>query len=181
MGSRRKSCRYFSACFCQEAHLKSGKCLLKCEDLCWGRWQTAILHDLVDEIRDTGRNFNEDNTEADYILSQRDANVIKEKRIIACTTNGAAKFAAAIQSASPGVVLVEEAGEILESHILTAMGPSTEQLILIGDHQQLRPKCSYELSVDGGNGYDLNRSLFERLVSKGVPHVTLTKTASDAT
>jgi hypothetical protein len=139
------------------------------------RWEAAMLHEHVDEICVLGRTFNADNAQADYILSQRDANIIKEKRIIACTTNGAAKFAAAIQSAAPGVVLVEEAGEILESHILTAMGPQTEQLILIGDHLQLRPKCSYELSVDGGSGYDLNRSLFERLVRQGVPHITLTK------
>lgn len=142
---------------------------------CQARWQAAILDDLVSEIRRIGQDFNEDEAEIGRTLGQRDANVIKEKRIIACTTNGAAKFTRAIQSASPGVVLVEEAGEILEAHILTAMGPHTEQLILIGDHQQLRPKCSHELSVDGGNGYDLNRSLFERLVRKGVPHITLTK------
>ena len=73
------------------------------------------------------------------------------------------------------LVLVEEAGEILEAHILTSLGPHTQQLILIGDHQQLRPKCSYELSVEQGDGFDLNRSLFERLILKGFPHVTLTK------
>jgi hypothetical protein len=139
------------------------------------RWQAAVVHDLVDEICGIGKAFNEDNAEIDFVLSHRDANIIMEKRIIACTTNGAAKFASAIQLARPGIVLVEEAGEILESHILTAMGPDTEQLILIGDHEQLRPKCSYELSIDGGNGYDLNRSLFERLVRKGVPHITLTQ------
>lgn len=32
----------------------------------------------------------------------------------------------------------------------------------------------YELTVDKGDGYDLNKSLFERLVLKGFPHVTLT-------
>jgi superfamily I DNA and/or RNA helicase len=102
--------------------------------------------------------------------------IIKGKKIIACTTNGAAKYTQAIQSSSPSVVLVEEAGEILKAHILTAMGQHTEQVILIGDHRQLRPKCSsYELTVDGGNGYDLDRSLFERLVRKGFPHTTLTK------
>lgn len=46
---------------------------------------------------------------------------------------------------------------------------------MIGDHQQLRPKCSYELGVENGDGFDLNRSLFERLILKGFPHVTLTK------
>ncbi len=71
------------------------------------------------------------------------------------------------------VVLVEEAGEILEAQILTSLGPSTEQLLLIGDHKQLRPKCSYELSVTKSDGFDLNRSLFERLVLKGFPHTML--------
>ena len=32
---------------------------------------------------------------------------------------------------------------------------------------------SYDLTVERGQGYDLNRSLFERLVLKGFPHVTL--------
>lgn len=138
-------------------------------------WQKAILDDLVKEILSTGREFNLDQAELDRTFRERDANIIKTKRVIACTTNGAAKYSTEIQNAAPGIVLVEEAGEILESHILTSLGPHTEQLILIGDHKQLRPKCSYELSVDQGDGFDLNRSLFERLVLKGFPHVTLTQ------
>jgi hypothetical protein len=141
----------------------------------FSRWQKAILDDLVNEIQDTGRQFNADQAELDRIFGERDASIIKTKRIIACTTNGAAKYSAAIQAASPGVVLVEEAAEILEAHILTSLGPHTEQLIMIGDHKQFRPKCSYELSVEQGDGFDLNRSLFERLVLKGFPHITLTQ------
>lgn len=139
------------------------------------RWQTAILDDLVKELRDTGREFNQVEAELEGVFGERDASIIETKRIIACTTNGAAKYSKAIQASSPGVVLVEEAGEILEAHILTSLGPQTEQLIMIGDHKQLRPKCSYELSVEQGDGYDLNRSLFERLVLKGFPHITLTQ------
>lgn len=139
------------------------------------RWQTAILDDLVKELRDTGREYNLVQTELEGIYREGDASIIETKRIIACTTNGAAKYSKAIQASSPGVVLVEEAGEILEAHILTSLGPQTEQLIMIGDHKQLRPKCSYELSVEQGDGYDLNRSLFERLVLKGFPHITLTQ------
>jgi hypothetical protein len=37
-------------------------------------------------------------------------------------------------------VVCEEAAEVLESHILASLSPQTEQLILIGDHEQLRPK-----------------------------------------
>jgi superfamily I DNA and/or RNA helicase len=42
--------------------------------------------------------------------------------------------------------------------------------------RQLRPKVNnYQLTVEKGEGFDLNRSLFERLVLKGYPHVTLSK------
>ena len=40
-----------------------------------------------------------------------------------------------IRAARPSVVLVEEAGEILESHVLTALSDGVGHLILIGDHK----------------------------------------------
>ena len=36
-------------------------------------------------------------------------------------------------------MIVEEAGQVLESHILGSLVESVEHLILIGDPQQLRP------------------------------------------
>jgi len=40
--------------------------------------------------------------------------------------------------------------------------------------RQLRPKVNnYYLTVEKGEGFDLNRSLFERLVLKGYPHAQL--------
>ena len=66
---------------------------------------------------------------------------------------------------NPSVVIVEEAGEILESHVLANIGNSCEQLVMIGDHKQLRPKIdNYRLQKESMNGFDLNVSLFERLV-----------------
>lgn len=40
-----------------------------------------------------------------------------------------------IRAARPSVLLVEEAGEILESHVLTSLSDGVEHLILIGDHK----------------------------------------------
>lgn len=52
----------------------------------------------------------------------------------------------------------------------------TQGLIFATITRQLRPKVdNYALSVEKGDGYDLNRSLFERLVLRGYPHDTLIK------
>ena len=61
------------------------------------------------------------------------------------------------------VVIVEEAAEVLEAHIVTSLPQSTEHLILIGDHQQLKPSPTvYELAKK----FNLEISLFERMVRK---------------
>jgi hypothetical protein len=137
------------------------------------RWKTDIMKERILRLHSCGAQFNEALIDVNALFSEKDRHLIQQKRIIACTTTAAAKYVSSIQSASPGVLLVEEAGEILESHILTAVGPETEQMILIGDHKQLRPKAHYDLSVEKRDGYDLNRSLFERLILKGYPHQIL--------
>ncbi|KAF9942869.1 hypothetical protein BGZ67_009963 [Mortierella alpina] len=105
-------------------------------------------------------------------------NILSKAQIIGVTTYGAAKHQNLITTLKPKIVICEEAGEVLESHILTALSGSTEHVILIGDHLQLRPKvCSYELSSESHQGrqYNLNRSLFERLVvAAKVPSSLLT-------
>jgi superfamily I DNA and/or RNA helicase len=64
--------------------------------------------------------------------------------------------------------------EVLEAHVLSSISSKTQQLILIGDHQQLRPKTQvYDLSVDSGKGYNLDISLFERLIEQKHPFDTL--------
>ena len=57
---------------------------------------------------------------------------------------------------------------------LIGMSPNCKHLIAIGDHKQLRPKLdSYKLTVESGEGYKFNRSLFERLALSDFPLVTL--------
>ncbi|KAK0239335.1 P-loop containing nucleoside triphosphate hydrolase protein [Armillaria nabsnona] len=137
-------------------------------------WEEAIRKDEIEDLYRLARTYNSLLDELDRKFSERNTFVLQSKRIIGCTTTAAAKYGVDIQSAAPDVVLVEEAGEILESHVITALGNAAKQLILIGDHKQLRPKVNnYKLTVEKGEGYDLNRSLFERLVLRGYPHHTL--------
>ena len=140
------------------------------------RWRREILKERTAALTQTVQEYNECVSQLDILFNDKTSRILKSKRIIGCTTTAAAMYVPELQAASPEVLLVEEAGEILESHVLTALGPQTEQLILIGDHKQLRPRISnHGLSVEKGRGYDLNRSLFERLVLKGFPHQILTK------
>ena len=61
---------------------------------------------------------------------------------------------------------MEEAAEVLESHIVTSLTLGCQHLILIGDHQQLLPNPTvYELAIH----YNLDVSLFERMVKNGMP------------
>lgn len=139
-------------------------------------WKLGILKEKVSELYAIAEQYNEAQSELDNMFKKGNAQIIASRRVIACTTTAAAKYTQELQAASRDVVLVEEAGEILESHILTSFGPHTQQLVLIGDHKQLRPKVkNHDLSVEKGDGYDLNRSLFERLILKGFPHQTLTQ------
>ncbi|KAG1856384.1 P-loop containing nucleoside triphosphate hydrolase protein [Suillus subalutaceus] len=157
------------------------------------KWTNDLQKQMVEDVGSVGRDYNSCQIDLARKFGESLGATLQAKRIIACTTTGAAKFTEDLRTAAPDVVLVEEAGEILESHILTAFGANTNQLILIGDHKygfnhclqrlilsykfrQLRPKVnSYALQVESDRGYDLNRSLFERLVLKGFPHATLTE------
>jgi len=71
-----------------------------------------------------------------------------------------------LQRVKPRIVIVEEAAEVFEAHIVTSLTSSCEHLILIGDHQQLRPTPAVHHLA---KKYHLDVSLFERLVFKNLP------------
>ncbi len=140
-------------------------------------WRRDILREDVERFVELYERFNRVQKEVqDYTNYGKNSAILQSKRIVACTTTAAAKYARLLQAVKPHSVLVEEAGEILESHVLTAMTSDIKRLVLIGDHKQLRPKVNnYDLTVEKGAGFDLNRSLFERLVMEGFPHTALSK------
>lgn len=100
-------------------------------------WKDALFKEQVEHVHDVGEAYNSCLAAIEGKYGRKTEAILNEKRIIACTTTGAAKHGSRIRAASPTVVLVEEAGEILESHILTALSPNTDQLILIGDHKSV--------------------------------------------
>ncbi|CAJ2510869.1 Uu.00g064940.m01.CDS01 [Anthostomella pinea] len=139
-------------------------------------WVRAVIQERAQIVEDLSEEFNRNQERLDDLFSEGKVGFVRSKRVIGCTTTAAAMQQKLIRASRPDVVLVEEAGEILESHVLTALAPTVKQLILIGDHKQLRPKVNnYALTVEKGDGYDLNMSLFERMIRQGYKHTTLRK------
>ncbi|XP_035285223.1 NFX1-type zinc finger-containing protein 1-like [Anguilla anguilla] len=106
----------------------------------------------------------------DELRQQKDKTVLRSASVIGMTTTCAARCRRVLQDIQPRIVVVEEAAEVLEAHIIAALTSACQHLILIGDHQQLRPSTAvYELATE----FNLDVSMFERLVDMGVPYVRL--------
>ncbi|XP_053250798.1 NFX1-type zinc finger-containing protein 1 [Podarcis raffonei] len=104
------------------------------------------------------------------LRQHQDLCVFRTAQIVGMTTTGAARYRQVLQQVAPRVVIVEEAAEVLEAHVITTLSRACQHLILIGDHQQLRPSANvYDLA----RNFHLEVSLFERLVKVGLPFVRL--------
>ena len=98
------------------------------------------------------------------LRAETKVHIVSGATLIGRTTTSAAKHRGLLENVRPDVVIVEEAGEILECHILTNLYNSVKRLIMIGDHQQLPPKLEfYDLRKESGKQVNFDESLFERL------------------
>ena len=133
-------------------------------------WYLQYLEKLCDECEAEFLTYNQLCSKSEEARKAADRYALETAEIIGMTTTGAAKYQHILHQVKPRIVIVEEAAEVLESHIVSALNAGTQHLILIGDHKQLRPKPNeYELAKK----YNLDVSLFERLVRNGFPHATL--------
>ncbi|QRV96757.1 Zinc finger, NF-X1-type [Ceratobasidium sp. AG-Ba] len=152
----------------------------------------SIRQSQVDDFESLRRTHAEALRKFQEIQDQNRVTILRQAHIVGCTTTGAAKVVSLLsvgplwflvflalttgtrpQGMQPKVMIVEEAGQVLESHILASLVPSVEQVIMIGDPLQLRPNVnSYKLSIDNrttGPIYRFDLSLMERLSKSGFP------------
>lgn len=135
------------------------------------RWFKTILLRRLKSLRERYQDLKLkkaiDTTEDELAMTR----ALHQADIIGFTTTGASKYAKVLSNLGSKILIVEEAAEVLEAHIIAALTKHTEHLILIGDHKQLRPKpTDYTLAKE----YHLELSLFERLVKNGFYCSTLT-------
>ena len=132
------------------------------------QWGEEVKADATERLSHHMQTFTETSKTLSVLNQERDLRCLQAANIIGLTTSGLARNIELLRQLRCKVLICEEAGEVLEGHILTALLPSIEHAILIGDHQQLRPQIeNYELQSVNPRGveYSLDVSLFERLVS----------------
>ncbi|KFY58166.1 hypothetical protein V496_06233 [Pseudogymnoascus sp. VKM F-4515 (FW-2607)] len=130
-------------------------------------WINEHISQLANTLIRALDSYNDSKSSLDKCHSELDLRCLQEAHIIGVTTSGLARNIELLQRVGAKVMLCEEAGEVLEAHTLTAFLPGVEHVILIGDHEQLRPQINnFELQHDNPRGkkYSLDISLFERLV-----------------
>jgi len=134
------------------------------------QWLLEAHHDARQMLPEIFRQLERNALHRAALERDRKLKVLREMDFVGMTTTAVSKYQVLLKELRPEVVIVEEAAEVLEAHILTALHPRTQHVILIGDHMQLRPSTAvYRLSKH----FNLDISLFERLIKNGNEHVTL--------
>ncbi|XP_037044307.1 NFX1-type zinc finger-containing protein 1-like [Bradysia coprophila] len=128
-------------------------------------WRRLYVNQIEEKIRDLRKAYSNEWVRFVSLRNQEDLEIVQGYSIIGMTTTGAAKYHHIIDGIKPRIIIVEEAAEVLEAHIVTSLCSKTDHLILIGDHQQLKPNPAvYELAKK----FKLEVSLFERMIQNGI-------------
>ncbi|KAF3130126.1 hypothetical protein TWF594_010522 [Orbilia oligospora] len=139
-------------------------------------WKDEILSNAISGLADVTKQHRIKSETLSTLRKERDRRLLQAADIIGVTTSSLAGHADMLERIHAKVLFCEEAGEILEAHTITALIPSIEHMILIGDHEQLRPHvANYDLSVESrkGQAYRLDVSLFERLAQQSYGNMGL--------
>ncbi|XDG09157.1 hypothetical protein ABKA04_008772 [Annulohypoxylon sp. FPYF3050] len=80
------------------------------------QWEQEIRQETITSLVGDITEFNTTQKTFRSLQKSKTEALLKSKRIICCTTTAASMSAQEIQAADPGIIIVEEAGEILESH-----------------------------------------------------------------
>ncbi|XP_031766048.2 NFX1-type zinc finger-containing protein 1-like isoform X2 [Galleria mellonella] len=131
----------------------------------------SIKSKLMTKMNTLLEQHNKCSDELNEVATLIDGEVMKSVRVVGVTTTTAARRHDLMKKLLSPIVIVEEAAEVLEAHIVASLTHHCQHLILIGDHKQLRPTAAhYKLAKD----YNLEISLFERMIRNGVHARTLT-------
>ncbi|CAG5118744.1 unnamed protein product [Candidula unifasciata] len=105
-------------------------------------WIDLYCRQIRGEIRVKTEQYEQAARRYQEILLQEDKTILERATIIGMTTTGAARYQGILREIGPRIVLVEEAAEVFEGHVITCLTDQCQHVVLIGDHKQLRPNPS---------------------------------------
>ena len=147
--------------------------LLKQEDreLLYKYWVRRLILACGLVVKNYSDQYSSKIKQLEVINTSIDLYILRQSTVVGMTTTGAARNSKLIRKLKPKIILIDEAGEVLEAHIITSLCQSVEHLIMIGDPLMLKPSTAVSRLSDQ---YNLNLSLFERLIINDFRHATLT-------
>ncbi|KIW10744.1 hypothetical protein PV08_10043 [Exophiala spinifera] len=130
-------------------------------------WSQQVHEEALDNVFERVKEADSIQRHLTNIHDEVDRRVLQNADVIGLTTTGLAKRISTLKRIRCKIVICEEAGEVMEAHMISALLPTVEHFIQIGDHEQLRPQINNfrDLSLESKQGvlYQLDRSQFERL------------------
>ena len=125
------------------------------------QWRESEIARIFEAIDHAASLRNDINTVHDEVNRR----ALIQADVIGITTTSLARHIKTLRRLGSKVIICEEAAEVMEAHVISALMPGVEHFIQIGDHRQLRPQIqNYSLSLKSSTGiaWQLDRSQFKR-------------------
>ncbi|KAF5861160.1 hypothetical protein ETB97_000534 [Aspergillus alliaceus] len=124
----------------------------------WQEIETASLFEALDRAANLRGDIN-------AVHEEVNRRALIQADVVGITTTALARYIETLRRVGTKVIICEEAAEVMEAHVISALMPGVEHFIRIGDHRQLRPQIqnhSLSLETSTGKTWQLDRSQFER-------------------
>ncbi|KAJ6004573.1 hypothetical protein N7522_006218, partial [Penicillium canescens] len=124
----------------------------------WQEIETASLFEALDRAANLRGDIN-------AVHEEVNRRALIQADVVGITTTALARHIETLRRVGTKVIICEEAAEVMEAHVISALMPGVEHFIQIGDHRQLRPQIqNHSLSLESSTGkmWQLDRSQFER-------------------
>ncbi|CAG8027151.1 unnamed protein product [Penicillium salamii] len=124
----------------------------------WQENETGSLFEAISEAENCRKAIN-------TVHEEVNRRALVQADVVGITTTSLARHIETLRRIGAKVIICEEAAEVMEAHVISALMPGVEHFIQIGDHRQLRPQIqnhSLSLESPAGKKWQLDRSQFER-------------------
>lgn len=130
------------------------------------KWLKEMRDHIIEELRRIYERYEVILKELPQFHEDARRQILQDALVVSVTTTELMRYHELLQTIQAKVLVCDDAGEFLESQTLTAILPSTEHIILIGDNQLLPKVHTDKLQRTNLEGAlnPLDVSLFERLL-----------------